>query len=35
MTAVFCLPSVMLPLIIKNFVNVLQDCESMLYIATV
>jgi len=35
MTIVFCLPSVMLPVINKNSVNALQDCESMLYIATV
>ena len=33
MTTVFCLPSVMLPVINKNYVIALQDCESMLYIA--
>ena len=32
MTAVFCLPSVMLPVINKNYVNALQDCESILYV---
>jgi hypothetical protein len=35
MITVFYLLSVMLPVINKNYLNALQDCESMFYIATV